>query len=508
MLALFLSFRASYPSGPAFPVTQDAAGKREQSAKEKVIPKKTEDAATDSRPVEMVSLIQNFRSAPPEFASDLMIRLVETGKVVDAAWKAEVLEEAFSLAAGAQQPFRRIYASWNAVDTRAGLLASASELNMDTLSLQCRAIKAMQTVDKHKARKLTSEVRLSSLKSVACDDPLVYDVRCFYLLLPSILEASFSSAEIMRREHIYFLESHVRNLTSPVQIGPVAEVLASIKLPVFDWEPLLYALSNAVARIDGGDRAFWFVEESTDQAMTRLLRACKDRGVRPDDMLKSYRSYLVKQLSGARCADPYKWLKGAESNYIVRFNNAMRLQATSGIIPISPEEIKPAKVEGEEKTVLFWQSPRAKEIMGRLKSIRFRDGMKEFTEVEKRSSDWQTGLEILLRAMDDWRKEDEKSEEDYLHQKSIIYESLLEITPHGRPRDIIQKTYAAFLYGFDLQRVSRIEWFMHARHILRGIAMATAEDRARMIQELKVSDNEVLKLYLAEESLEQAPRQT
>lgn len=131
-----------------------------------------EDKQPPKRPDELVYFVNNARFAQPEFAADLLIRLAQSDKITDAAWKSELLEEAFRLAPDAQQPFKRKYESWNPIDTRAEFLGYAFELELDTLSLQCRAVKAMLKIDKAKARSLFNEIPKLKLGPVVAKNRL------------------------------------------------------------------------------------------------------------------------------------------------------------------------------------------------------------------------------------------------------------------------------------------------------------------------------------------------
>src|SRR5450432_1215155 len=55
-------------------------------------------------PREIRDLIDQTPAAPPELAADILLRLVEAGKIPDKNTKAEVLDQAFVLAGSARFP--------------------------------------------------------------------------------------------------------------------------------------------------------------------------------------------------------------------------------------------------------------------------------------------------------------------------------------------------------------------------------------------------------------------
>lgn len=447
------------------------------------------------RPSDIVFFISNIRSAPPEFAADLLIRLAESNKIDDAEWKLELLDEAFHLASNAQQPFKRQYASWNPIDTRAGYLGYAFEHNLDALSLQGRAVTAMLAIDRQKARSLFKEIIKLDLKPIACEEGLIYDLSGFYALLANIAQTTFNAKEIRRNERVYFLETYISSLVSATQVGPISDALASINLESTELERLLHTFSTALGGIPTGDRAFWFTEQATGRSLSRLLNAGKERNLAVDELLASYRAYLMKQFSGNRCADPYRWLKGAQSDYIAVFNKQLRLKSAKELAPIAADEIQPAKIDGDEKAFLYWQSAKAKGFLAKLKILRFGNTDKPLTQADQETAAWRIRLNDFLNDLNAWRKEDEPSEEDYFHQKCFLYVSLLQFIPPSITHDEILKNYVAFLNEFDVQRGSRIEWFWQADYIIKVLLSIQGEARAKLITMLGVPKSPILYLY-------------
>ncbi|MFL6333971.1 MAG: hypothetical protein ACJ754_11720 [Pyrinomonadaceae bacterium] len=120
--------------------------------------------------VPLPPLIGATRSAPAELAADALIRLSESSVALPTAEKVELLERAFDLAAGVQQPFKRSMISGNA-DTPSGYLSDAFELQLDALSLRCRAARAMAALDKRRARAMFDRISPKlALTPLGCED--------------------------------------------------------------------------------------------------------------------------------------------------------------------------------------------------------------------------------------------------------------------------------------------------------------------------------------------------
>lgn len=85
---------------------------------------------------EVLTLLTQARMAPPEFRADALIRLARSPLVSDAKLKAQLLDEVFDSAAGARFPVKKNAFSGLDMDTRAGILWQAYNLNLDGLSLR------------------------------------------------------------------------------------------------------------------------------------------------------------------------------------------------------------------------------------------------------------------------------------------------------------------------------------------------------------------------------------
>ena len=84
-------------------------------------------------------------------------------------------------------------------------------------------------------------------------------------------------------------------------------------------------------------------------------------------LVPAMRSYIVRQVSGPRCASSMKDKSPSES--IRDFNGQVQLLNRQGTDykEISPEESTPLKDEGPSKLVEFWQSARSKKVLEALR---------------------------------------------------------------------------------------------------------------------------------------------
>jgi hypothetical protein len=493
----------------AIPVTGSVEQEKKSSKKQTAgsgarIKSGDETRPEKKRPDEIASFIDNVRSAPPEFAADLLIRLAESDRIADPVWKQELLEEAFRTSQQAQQPYKRVYTSrLYPLDTRSGYLGYAFDLKLDALSLQCRAVNALLKIDKQKARALFAEIPRLNPKPINCEDSLVYDLSDFYSTLADVARTTFTPKEIARKNHLMFAEPYISGMVSPIQIVPVINAILSLQVPAPDLETLVYTFSNALRNIADDDRAFLYVGRSSLKAILELLSRCREQAVPADDIVIAYRAYLLKQLNGHRCADTYEATRKELSRLLSSFDDDVRPHSVKNVLPLSSEEIKPTRIAGEEKAYFYWQTSKAIELLDGIRHINFGGGNKEVNDEIKQSADWQAEVENFLKDLANWRKEDERSDEDYFHQKSLLYKGLLGSMPQCNARDEVLRSYVAFLNEFDLHRGSRIEWFWHAGsligidpHLKPAATVSPVEAQMKYLEKLSLTRNPLLFLYV------------
>src|SRR5579864_4554568 len=141
------------------------------------------------------SIVELAHAAPPEFAADALLRVVESGKIPDRNTRRDLLEQAFRLASSARFPVRMRGVPGSMLDTRSGNLSKAYDLQLDALSLESRAVRDMLPLDAAKARELFENIVRPSLATLTCDDALVYDVGEFYQTLAAVANATFTQKE-------------------------------------------------------------------------------------------------------------------------------------------------------------------------------------------------------------------------------------------------------------------------------------------------------------------------
>ncbi len=471
------------------------AGTRQQP------PAETKNQRQSNAEIEV--LITDARTAPAEFAADALMRIAELGK--STARKRELLEEAFYKAADAQNPFKLRYVGGE-VDTRAGYLADAFGLNLDALSLKSKGIKAMSAVDKQKARQLLGEISPEfKLPPLGCRDSLVYDTSTFYVTLKEVAREAFSDQEMHDGLHVQLVLPYVNAMTHHSQVGPVADNITALKTSPSQLAMLVHAFSGALKDIPQDDRSFSYsmTHYSTTERLQMLAAECAKRNVSRRELSEAIRAYLVSNLSAGRCADTVadKWRSFNDPNHLSYINKNFAFE-----IPISTDEIKPARVEGRSEPHPYWTTSEAAELLKRAKRLKYGAPdssltgaemtavRKPLTDAEKTDQDWRLNVSKLLDGLNLWNADKEGSEADLFHQKRVLYTALLKQVPASPERDDIINAYVEFLKRDNMQREKRVEWFLYVNQLTR---LLKGDERSKVLEKLSNSGNIVLRLHAA-----------
>ena len=487
------------------------AQKEKGQNQKKAAPEKKEPAKGEAekkpkpRDPAIEDLLRQALLCPPEFAAHAMIRLAGSGRL-DPDWKREVLEEAFNLAAGAPEPVKRvaIYVTGTS-DTRPRLISNGYQLGLDALSLKCKAVREMLTVDQKKALELFKRIEPPKVRPVECEEIFIPEPTAYYETLAEVARTSFTPKQVGQNEVASFLQPHIYAMTSPVQVTPVIELLMRVPLPREQTETLLGNFASALGKISGDDNAFTHHEAQVFVSVYRLQALYEKQGIARDDLFLAYRAYLVNHLSGSRCAagpgTKTPRLEKQLAERVRQFNETFRLENAAGgkaVWPISDEEAKPAEVRGYAEETMLWTTPRASEFMARFKAMRFanrpdRPVYERKSQAEKESEDWQADYRKYLGELMAWDGTGEKSEADHFHQTWILLLGMVGDAPNAELRHAALEEMYRLVSESPLYRESRLEWYGTANAVVRRAYVDKGQEK--LFKQLKESSNPVLSVY-------------
>ena len=462
-------------------------------------------------PAEVQALVDTARGAPAEFAADALLRVAGLDKL-DKAYRMELLEDAFRLAAGAQQPLKRRPAFFQ-FEGQTGFLERAWSQDLDAMSLRMRAVALMLPLDPARARHLFTQTPAPSLSRLTCEDPLAYDVSLFYAVLGRVAAETFSAKEIQNEEP-FRLVSRYAAIQSPAQLGPLAHLLATANLKDAQFQALLATYTTGMKDLRGDDRSFTFARPAGVQ-VRELAEAARKRNGNPVPLIETYRGYLVRQLTGARCNDslridvrlvsesvPTSLRKDQEAmNEAAYFNDNLRVD------PIRPidtrEEQMPSSAAGEAEGVGACGSEECRDIGRRYRDLLFTPDQRAWSNEEKNSGEWQNRLKEYLSAVADWKQDTGATAAEHFRFKSSVYTDLFNAVPNGSGRERVLRATLTYLQQSRQEAGSLLEWFLPANVLIGRIALDPL-GLGPLLEDLKASGDSVISMYARLEQI--APR--
>jgi hypothetical protein len=461
-------------------------------------------AAADA-PATIDALLDAARAAPAEFAADATIRIAALDQL-EKARRVELLEQAFHRASGAQQPYKR-HATFARAGSPSGFLNRAYGQDLDAMSLRLRAIEALLPLDAQKARDLFLQTPPPNTPRLKCDDFLIYDVGRFYDTLGSIARQSFTPQQVQAGEPFRLLARFAGNIASPVQVAPVARMLAAASVKDADFRTLVGSFADALGRISGDDRSFAYSITAGKQILA-LVEEAKRRQSSPLPLIEAYRLYLVNNLSAARCADDDSMMGNSSSfgfiagqaidqeamNAVTFFNQSLRM---APLQPIQEEESTPSRVEGAVTGLRTCEDAACRAIAEQYRGLVFGENGSVYLPDQKNTPAWHGKVRDFLEALSRWQQSasgEHPAAADHFRMKSAAYTDLLNLVFNGPDRELVLRSMLDYLKQNQFQQESRIEWFLPVNALIGRVAMDSA-GMGRLTDELGKVDDPTIALY-------------
>lgn len=446
-------------------------------------------------PADVQQVVGMAMAAPPEFAADALLRLLAAGKIADPDAKREYIELAFRLAGRAQHPFPVLLVKSVPPDTREGFQSMASRLKLDRLSLQTRAAGEMFSVSKTAARELFDQIPHVA-EPLTCDSALVPDLSAYYEAALRVAQNSFTSEQREKNESLRWFQVVLDRISSHVELAPAASAIAAMDWSQSQFEVVLGSFLGKLQSLAHDDRSFSISVRHLDAAIPELQFRAKASGAGPARIAEAYRGYLAANLSAARCAGngsvKPQFSTGATDG-LELFGESIR----AGLPPLTADETRPTKVEGEAKVENYWEAGEAKRVYEECLRLRKGPDGQYLTEWARNTREWKLQLVDFLDSLAGWKVTGEKSEAAYTHQKAIVFEALLEMAPAGPERNRVLGEYLAFLRTANLQQENPVEWYWHARSVLNRLRATRPDERDRLMAAYEASGNVILTLQAA-----------
>jgi hypothetical protein len=459
-------------------------------------------------PKPLMELADLARSVPAEFGADALLRLAESPAVTDLDTRRELIDEAFRLAAAAQEPMKRRGIRQGSPDTRVNFQSRAFAQDLDVLSLQSRAVLDMISLDHARARLLFDQITPPRPPKLACADALVYDVAAFYETLAEIVSTTFTPKERAEEQHVKYLMSAAGRILSPVEVGPMARALMAVKVTPEQLQAEITAFGASLRNIAGDDRTFSFTVSRFGTALTDLGALATEAGrqqVPTVALLEAFRGYLVRHLTGARCWDTggptittgiVSALPAGQPDALTFFNDQLRplvYPPAAQIEPLGPDDIRAASAEGAVDEEKSWNSQEVKLLADRYNLLLKNPNGVAWSADERNSNEWKDKLREFLGAMAAWKPEVGAAAANYFYQKCYLFSSLVNLVPNGDLRQQVLRGYLQFLEQNSFRESSRIQWFLPVNTLLVRVMFDPA--LSPLADEMRHAADAVIALY-------------
>jgi hypothetical protein len=450
---------------------------------------KPPQAAAPRRDPALEMLAGDAAGLPPELAADALIRIAASSRVTDAAWKRELLTEAFFHAYGARDAYRRSTPQSIPPDTRQGAQLFAYATSLNRVSLQVRATQLMAYVDPPRARELFEWIDLD-LSPAVCDEVFAPAVDEYYSALSLLARTTFGDD---RAAALRFFELFLWRARLPSEIPAVARALIRFQ-PTGGEAAYLESVFGFMLETGSIDprgfstSAFDIVSRSAD-----LANAYLQYGIRPYFMLESLRAYLITQIRGPRCGD-----SAIESMTPAAFNTALaRTRMDAEIRPIDGDQLLPSRTLAAARLEPYWQSGRALQL--RQAAIDLRGTGREPYPLQVRQTEaWMQQAERLLVDVEEWLGHGERTERDYFFQESALYLALLDLVPPSKLRTRTIESFVDFLRRKDDDNTNEPLWFAFLNRLLE---LSRGNDRPEILRAFDNAHNPSMTVYAQLERL-------
>jgi len=295
-------------------------------------------AAAAGDPV--AAIIDEARGDPVEIFADVVFHLLDAGKIPEKE-RVPLLDEVFLRATDAREAVPERPAA-----IRPGPAAPIrAQIKLDALSIQGRVVQALLGIDAKHGRELFSRIPRPNVPRTDCKGTILEDPTPYFEIVEAVVvHAPFTAKEQEDRVPFWTMESAIRGIQTSLEITPAARNLAYLVHDEKDALAMVSAFAVALG-IDDSDRNFGgAIQANVLGAVLVMADRLAKLGAPPQALQSALRGFLVRHLSAARCADSSADYTGA----VAAFNAAVAGQTS--VLPITPEENTPAKIEGKAES--------------------------------------------------------------------------------------------------------------------------------------------------------------
>jgi hypothetical protein len=434
-------------------------------------------------------LASDAASLPPEFEADALLRISGLPKV-DKEWRRELLDTAYMRAYAAPEQNRRSTTQQIPADSRQGAQLFAYATALTRVTLQVRAVELMAFVDPGHARDLFEWIDLN-LAAGPCGDPLVPSVDEYYIALGQIARLAYPRNRVGA---LNFFELYLWRAHLPSEMPAVSRAIQRFPRSR-DEAAYLEGLFRLILQGSTSDPpGFSSAALDITNRMTDLQIDDTAIGVAGSNLMDTLRTYLLAQLKAPRCADNVTAaLMPSTFNAAVRRaraeNDVKTMDADAGRYPAS--NLGVARIDP------YWQSMDAARLHDAAVNLRGSGAVAVPLSV-RRTQEWREKADRLLTDVEHWSGKSEREERDYVYEKGVLYNWLLDLIPNGPLHARTTRSLVEFLRTSETDVNRRMLWFAFVNRLLE---MSRGPFRGEVLSAMEDSHQPVLSMYARLERL-------
>jgi hypothetical protein len=456
---------------------------------------------------DLMTLMDRAQAAPPEFLADVLLRVVESGRISDPVWKEEILDQAFQTALLAPESVRRS-AEEGATDlisldlsahTRAQMLTLGFDQRLDRLTLQSRAVKEMMKLDRPKGLEMFQSIIFPALDPRSCRDALIDDVSEYYETLTLVVNSAFSPADRRSGSHLKLLSSAIAGMTSPVQVGPLAKALYSVSLDDGEIGFLAASFAGALERLPSDDRSLSATLSSTATEVGELIQRLKAGAAMPNTVSSAYRQWLVRGYKGKRCSDNLGEHDPLNPS-IETFNKVLASDADPNLAPIRTAEMERGPLGDPADTGPFFEDSEFVRAFQQFTELLVGPGNgllhERLSDSEKDSIPWRVQFDDFLRRVDESTPAAGEPEDLYFYRTAALLTALAGSAPPGADWEKAIRHLVQFLDTSNMRQESILGWYAQLQRTATAVReLRSVEQYGTFLGLLELSGDPVLDVF-------------
>jgi hypothetical protein len=252
---------------------------------------------------ELLTVLNRAEQLPIEYREDITLQVINSGKIQNRQQREELLVRLFEDASTAKYRFQQKDAIGASLSRHREVVRALTVLDVSELAIRTRVIRTLLRQNPLLARRLFDSIRLE-IPTCSCASPVVFDVSDYYALATEIVNVGIYDSERKHQTHITVLADIIHSITSPVELGPAAEMLANSTLSGPEFNQLFNDYVAALKRVSATDREIQALETKGRLTFAIELLANKSRAQESAAvLLREYRAFLIRSLKGRPCSD-------------------------------------------------------------------------------------------------------------------------------------------------------------------------------------------------------------